>query len=86
MHQSMSDYSNHRASTSSNVRAEVARSGLSQSDIAGILRISQAAVSRRLSGKVEFSASQLSTLATELNVPVATFFTTKALAGDAEAS
>lgn len=80
MHQTMNDYSNHRASTSSSVRAEVARRGLSQSEIAAILGISQAAVSRRLSGKVDFAASQLSTLAEQLDVPVSAFFVSPALA------
>lgn len=58
-----------------NVRAEIARSGSSQATIADLLGLTQSAVSRRLSGKIDFSATELSKLAAYLNVPVAAFFT-----------
>ena len=68
-----------------NVRAEVARRGLSQSALAAALNLTQSAVSRRLSGTVEFTASELAALAEHLQVPVSVFFDTPALAegGDA---
>lgn len=50
------------------------RSGKSQADVAESLGLSQPAVSRRLSGEVDFSATELTKLAALLNVPVATFF------------
>lgn len=68
-----------------NIRAEVARRGVSQSALAAALNLTQSAVSRRLSGAVEFSASELAAIAQFLNVPVSAFFETPAVAegGDA---
>lgn len=57
-----------------NVRAEMARSATSQQDVAALLDLSQPAVSRRLSGEVDFSATELAKLAAHLSVPVAAFF------------
>jgi transcriptional regulator with XRE-family HTH domain len=53
-----------------NVRAEVARVQLRQADIALTLGLDQRAVSRRLLGRVEWSASELTKLARLLEVPV----------------
>lgn len=53
-----------------NVRAEVARLQLRQTDIATELGLDQRAVSRRLLGRVEWSASELTKLARLLEVPV----------------
>lgn len=63
----------------------MARRKNSQSDIAALLGLSQAAVSRRLSGDVDFTSSELAALAKHLEVPVSAFFDAPALAegGDA---
>jgi transcriptional regulator with XRE-family HTH domain len=55
-----------------NVRAEVARKGLSQVTIATALGLPQSGVSRRLRGKVPFSLDELSAVAALVNVPLAT--------------
>jgi transcriptional regulator with XRE-family HTH domain len=55
------------------VRAELARHGVSQTDIAEVLGVSQAAVSRRLSGRVEFTLDELRLIAERLGVPLSTF-------------
>lgn len=60
------------ADVAANVRAEVARRRLRQSEIAEALELDQRAVSRRLLGYVEFSASELQKLAGLLDVPAAT--------------
>lgn len=52
----------------------MARAGVSQHDVAAVLGLSQTGVSRRLSGRVDFSATELAKLAAHLNVPVAVFF------------
>ena len=64
----------------------MARRKKSQSDIASQLGLSQAAVSRRLSGDVDFTSSQLVLLARYLDVPVASFFDTAALAESGDAA
>ncbi len=51
-----------------NVRAEMARRSVRQITVAGHLRMSQAAVSRRLSGETEFSVSELVAVAGLLGV------------------
>lgn len=58
------------ADVAANVRAEVARRRLRQLDIAEELGLDQRAVSRRLLGQVEFSASELQKMATLLEVSV----------------
>ncbi len=54
-----------------NVRAELARRGLSQATIANSLGLSQAAVSRRLLGTTSFSIAELERVAEVLPVPIA---------------
>lgn len=68
------------AGVSANVRAEVARAGASQTDIAAVLGLSQAGVSRRLSGRVDFSATELTKLAAYLKVPASAFFESRGTA------
>lgn len=53
-----------------NVRAEVARRQLRQIDVAEALGLNQRAVSRRLTGQVEFSATELHALAHLLDTSV----------------
>ena len=52
------------------VRAEMARRRVTQTSIANDLHISQAALSRRLSGMVPFDVKELSALASLLDMPV----------------
>lgn len=54
------------------VRAAMARKRVSQTKLADILGISQAAVSRRLTGEVAFDVNELSVLAGALDVSLAT--------------
>jgi predicted transcriptional regulator len=54
-----------------NVRAELARRSLSQTDLARMLGTTQQAVSRRISGKVPFDTEELNSIAEQLGVPVA---------------
>lgn len=55
-------------SVAANVKAEATRRGLVQSDLATALGVSRAAMSRRLTGEMEFSVSELITLADFLGV------------------
>lgn len=57
-----------------NVKAEIARCGVSQSGVAAALGLSQPQVSRRLSGRVDFSSSEIIRLSDLLGVPVGVFF------------
>ena len=54
-----------------NIRAELARQGISQTDLAASLRKSQPTVSRRLLGRVPFSVDELDIIADLLDVPMA---------------
>lgn len=60
----------HAQSVAGNVRAEMARARVPQVRIAAALGLTQQAVSRRLRGEVEFTVSELATVAAELSVPV----------------
>lgn len=64
----------HAECVAANVRAEVARRQIRQSAIAEHLGINQQQVSRRLTGVVEFSASELQAIAELLEVPVAALY------------
>lgn len=54
-----------------NVRAEMARRGVSQTELAKQLGISQAAVSARLRGHTPFDVNELARIAVVLSVPAA---------------
>ena len=54
-----------------NIRAELARQGISQTDLANSLHKSQPTVSRRLLGRVPFSVDELDIIADLLDVPMA---------------
>ena len=54
-----------------NIRAELARRSLSQTDLARMLGTTQQAISRRMSGKVPFNTDELNAIAKQLGVPVA---------------
>lgn len=49
----------------------MARRRISQADVAAALGLSQAAVSRRLSGAVPFDVAELATIAAALDVDIA---------------
>ena len=57
-------------SVAATVRAEVARRRVTQGALAEVLGMSQAAVSRRLSGAVAFDVEELSVVAAHLGGPV----------------
>lgn len=59
------------ADIAANVRAEVARRQVRQHQLAAVTGLDQRAVSRRLLGRVEFTASELGAVARLLEVPVA---------------
>lgn len=63
-----------------NVKAEMARRGISQEEVSRALGLTQPQVSRRLAGRVEFSASEVPKLSELLDVSVASLF------GEANAS
>lgn len=54
----------------SNIRAELARRGLSQRDLATHLGISQSQLSKRLRGQIDLSVAELSAAAAYLDVPI----------------
>lgn len=54
-----------------NVRAEIARRGKRQGDIAKLFGFTRQAMSRRLLGHVDFRIAELQTIADYLGVPVA---------------
>lgn len=62
----------HREQIASAVRAEVARQRVSQQTIAAATGLTQSAVSRRMTGVIDFSATELRQIAELLEVPAAT--------------
>lgn len=63
-----------RRTIGGNVRAEMARAGLSQDQVAELLGISQPQVSKRLLGAIPFDAVELTKLAIELRISPSAFF------------
>jgi len=57
-------------SVAAEVRAELARKRIPQSDLAEVLGVSQAGISRRLSGATPFDVNELAAVAAFLGVPV----------------
>lgn len=56
------------------VRGIAAEKGISQDGLAQIIGISRTAVSKRLNGKGDFTATELKRLSVALSVPVGAFF------------
>lgn len=56
------------------VRAEIARAGLTQRDVARALGMTHAYLWRRTHGEVGFAAEELVTIADHLDIPVETFY------------
>ncbi|WP_165692431.1 helix-turn-helix transcriptional regulator [Mycobacteroides abscessus] len=69
-----------------NVRAEAARRGKNQGDLAQLLGISRQGVSQRLLGRIEFRVGELQAIAAFLNVPIATLVPDQAVPSKAVAS
>lgn len=57
--------------TGANIRAEMARRGISQQKLARHLNLAQSAVSSRLRGKTAFDINELVAVAAFLDVPLA---------------
>lgn len=55
-----------------NVKAEMARRGLSQTTLGRVVGLSQASLSLRLNGRVAFTIDELAKIAAALDVPLAT--------------
>ena len=66
------------AQTGKNVRAEMARAGVTQAALAKALGLSQAAISARLLGKTPFDINELTTIAEHLGVEVSVLLPVKA--------
>lgn len=62
------------ARVASAVRAEAARRKISQAEIAGSLGISQASLSRRMTGLTPFEIDELDVIAGLLDLPVVSLF------------
>lgn len=58
------------AQTGQNVRAEMARKGVTQSELAAALGLSQTVISSRLRGKTPFDVNEITTTAAFLGLPV----------------
>ena len=63
-----------------NVRAEMARGGVSQSTLARKMHRTQQYVSRRVAGNIPFNVAELDEIASIMEVPVEAFFTPAAKA------
>ena len=68
------------AKTGENVRAEMARRGVTQTTLARKIGLSQAAVSARIKGKTPFDINELCLIASVLNVPLTALLPTEAAA------
>ncbi|KRQ20032.1 hypothetical protein AOT85_18855 [Mycobacteroides sp. H054] len=63
-----------------NVRAEAARRGKNQGDLAQLLGISRQGVSQRLLGRIEFRVGELQAIAAFLDVPITALLADQAVA------
>lgn len=70
--------------TPNNVRDVMGQAGVSQQTLAVHLKISQAAVSRRLAGSVDFNVTELRSTADLLDVPVQSLLNTPEFPGGDE--
>lgn len=60
-----------QTSVAANVRAELARKRISQTEVAARLGVSRQNVAQRLSGRVDFRVGELVAIAGLLDIPVA---------------
>ena len=56
--------------TGANVRAELARQGRTQTDLAGVLGITQSQISARIRGRVPWRLEELAAVASYLGTPL----------------
>ena len=68
------------AQTGANVRAEIARRGMSQAAVSKAIGISQGQFSKRLRGTIAFDINELDAIATVLDVPMSDLIPRKAAA------
>ena len=68
------------------VRVEMARQGITQTRLAELTGLSQAYISRRMTGDTALDIDDLDKIATALQVPAAAFFPAPALAASAPAA
>ena len=68
------------ATTGANVRAEMARCGVTQMTLASKIGISQPGISARLRGKTPFDINELCQIASVLDVPLAVLLPTESSA------
>ena len=68
------------ATIAGNVRAEMARRNLRQDWLCTVIGVAQSQASKRLQGKIGFTATELAAVAAELRMPVDAF---TSLAGSA---
>lgn len=68
------------------VRVEMARQGVTQTRLAELTGLSQAYISRRMTGDTALDVDDLDKVAAALGVPAAAFFPTCATAGAAAAA
>jgi transcriptional regulator with XRE-family HTH domain len=61
-------------SVAENVRAELARQKLTQTDLAGWLGLSRTSIYRRLNGHTDFRTNELQVVARHLGVDVTVFY------------
>ena len=58
------------AQTGANVRAEIARRGMTQAAISECIGVSQSQLSKRLQGRIPFNVNELAAIASALDVPL----------------
>lgn len=61
-----------------NIRAEVARRGLTQAALAEVIGVSQSQLSKRLRGVIPFDVNEVAAIANALDVPITELVTAKA--------
>lgn len=66
------------AQTGANVRAEIARRGMSQAAVSKAIGVSQSQFSKRLRGVIAFDINELDAIATVLDVPMSDLIPRKA--------
>lgn len=68
------------AEVGANIRAEIARRGIHQTDLAAQLGISQSALSKRLRGTTPLDINEVADIAAALGVPLSTLLPSEPLA------
>lgn len=74
------------AQVAANVRAEIARAGRTQTDVAERLHMTQSALSKRLNGRIPFDINEISAISAELGVPMSALVKATATTDPAQAA